>query len=257
MLVLSRRSDESIQFPNLGITIHVLSLSSRRARIGIEAPSEFAVVRGEISQRDRKSIMSRKSSGPSTKAYLSLREHLHDAAEILSKLHQAVEECDWPEAEPMVFSLFRQLRAMDEQVACLANGAAPPVRPAKKRALLVDDNENETKLLASYLRLKNLDVETASDGDQAIRKLSQQSLPDVIVLDMKMPRFDGPWTIGQLRSRPRYKEVPIFAVSGMEPEDYDVQIGPQGVNRWLRKPLNPQQLVDEICGEVEIATATV
>lgn len=241
MLVLSRRADESIEFPNLGITVRVLRLSPKQARIGIEAPPEFAVLRGELGPNSRKAAESRFP----VKTAKNLQKHLQDASSLLRDLHQATESTDWETAEPIIFSLFTELKAMDEQVAALSCGAESPVRRSK-RALLVDDNMNETKLLASYLRLKKIEVETASDGGDAVDYLNSHSIPDVVVLDMNMPRFDGPWTVRQLRSKPRYKEMKIFAVSGMEPGDCDVDVGPSGIDRWFPKPLNPEDLIHEI-----------
>ena len=140
---------------------------------------------------------------------------------------------------------------MDEQVAAFAgaNGAVPPARPGKKRALIVDDNLNETRLLASYLELKGIEVHTAHDGAEAINYLSAQVLLDAVLLDMQMPRFDGPWTVKEIRSRNRYDDLNIYAVSGMDPCDYNVALGPQGINHWFSKPLNPETLIDQLLSQ--------
>ena len=244
MLVLSRRADESIQFPNLGITVRVLRLSKSQARIGIEAPPEIAVARGELGPEALQSIESRFPK----QATHSLRKHLLDASTVLNKLHDAIESCDWQQAEPLVFSLFSDLKSMDERVAALSGGPVPAVSKTKK-ALLVDDNDNETRLLASYLRLKEIEVDTAKDGGDALTYLTCHAVPDVVVLDMNMPEYDGAWTVNRLRSMPRYDQLRIYAVSGMEPSDYDIELGPRGINQWFRKPLNPEELIEQISAE--------
>ena len=242
MLVLSRRADESIQFPNLGITIRVLRLSSKRARIGIEAPPEFAVIRGELSEVAQKTFENRVPQSTSR----CLQQHICEASDVLTKLYHTMESCDWQDSEPLVFALFNQLKAMDEQVANLSHGVGPTGQPTKKSALIVDDCENESRLLASYLRLKDICVETAKDGGDAITYLASNPIPDVIVLDMNMPRFDGSWTVREVRAQSKFDDTKIYAVSGMEPGDCDVEFGPNGIDRWFPKPLNPEELIDQI-----------
>lgn len=250
MLVLSRRADESIRFPNLGITIRVLRLSNSQARIGIESPPEIAVARGELGPEALESLQSRFPK----QATQSLRKHLHDASTVLNKLHFAIESCDWQQAEPLVFSLFSELKSMDERVLALGGRAVPAVNRSR-RVLLIDDNDNETRLLASYLRLKEIDVETARDGRDALDYLSRHAVPDVVVLDMNMPDHDGVWTLSRLRSMPQCDQMRIYAI-GMDPDSHDLEPGPRGINRWFRKPLNPEDLIEQIYTEAKLEEAS-
>jgi CheY-like chemotaxis protein len=63
---------------------------------------------------------------------------------------------------------------------------------------------------------------------------------------MKMPRFDGRKTVSAIRQNPDYRDLKIVAVTGMEPGEADVHIGPRGVDCWFRKPVDPAQLVSAI-----------
>ena len=251
MLVLSRRADETLVFPELGITVQVLRLSPHQVKLGIVAPPDIHVVRGEISG----SRVALGEQAEPNQVAGQLQLHLLAAAEVLQRLHASLETRRWEEAEPLVFELFKELKRMNDQVA-----AIPRVRsagPMRKRALIVDDNRNETRLLASYLRLKDFETETAENGAEAISFLSHHEIPDVVVLDMNMPKFDGRWTVNELRSNRRFDGLKIFAVSGIHPGEYGVQLGREGVDRWFRKPLNPDDLVHEILRGLEEGLAPV
>lgn len=247
MLILSRRADETLVFPNLGITVHILRITGGQVRIGVEAPPAVRVVRGELASETRTAIV-RQGDG---QAAAHMQMLLLDASLILQRLHMAAEAMQWQEAEPLVFSLFRLLKHLNDQVALMSALEPPAPGPSRKRALIVDDNHNETKLLASYLRLKQFEIETAANGAEAMAYLSSQAIPDVVVLDMNMPQFDGRWTVNELRSNRRFDGLKIFAVSGIHPNEYGVGIGREGVDRWFRKPLNPDELVDEIQRSLE------
>lgn len=240
MLVLSRKPDESIVFPHLGITVRILRASTNKVRIGVDAHPGIHVLRGELVES---------AAGlPNPLAADPLRSQLADAATTLQQLHQLREAREWDEMEPAILALFRQLQAIDQEMA-RRTGAAD-ARPPNRRALLVDDNKNETRLLASYLKLKEFDVETADNGADAVAYLARQPLPDVMVLDMNVPRFDGRWTVDEVRGDQRFDGLMIYAVSGIHPAEYGVEVGRQGVNRWFRKPLNPEELVREITQQV-------
>ena len=115
-----------------------------------------------------------------------------------------------------------------------------------RRALLVEDDANESELLAGFLRLSGFSVDTAADGCDALDYLAQHDQPDVVLLDMQMPRCDGRSTISAIRDNPQFQGLRVFAVSGKVPAELGVTVGPQGVDRWFRKPLNPQSLVREL-----------
>lgn len=268
MLVLSRRKEETLEFPGLGIKIQVLKCSSQQVRIGIEAPKEIAVLRGELSEhasvppaangvagspsRRAADGGSRKRSTPSDSGSVpsfspnlvsDLRSLVHDAAAKLNQLHALEEESAWGARESHVLGLFGQLKELDRRVAQL--DPAKPTDATPIRALIVDDNDNESRLLSSYLKVKGLQVTTACDGQAAITCLSEQT-PDVVLLDMTMPEFDGRWTIDRIRADSQMGDIKVFAVSGTDEANSDVKVGPSGVNGWFRKPVDPDHLIAEI-----------
>jgi len=132
----------------------------------------------------------------------------------------------------------------------LASGEKPKSKQPEKsgrRALVVEDNANERELLAGYLRLCGYEVDTVEDGIDAMLYLARHEIrPDVVLLDMQMPRMDGPNTIDAIRSNADYKDIKIFAVSGSERAAMGVQVGNDGVDQWFAKPLKPAEFAEQI-----------
>lgn len=111
--------------------------------------------------------------------------------------------------------------------------------------LLVEDNLNERELLAGYLRLSGYEVDTVEDGVAAVEFLNRQR-PNVVVMDMLMPRMNGSQTVQQIRSNPEWDDIPLLVVSGSQQADMQVPIGDRGVSRWFQKPLQPDDLVEHL-----------
>jgi CheY-like chemotaxis protein len=127
----------------------------------------------------------------------------------------------------------------------------PQPSPRRIQTLLVEDNPHESALLESYLRLSGLDVINASDGHEALDYLNTHEPPDAVLLDMRLPRCDGPTTVAAIRGNPTFSRLKIFAVSGAKPGEVNVPTGPTGVDGWFTKPLNPARLVDTLASLVD------
>jgi carbon storage regulator CsrA len=280
MLVLSRGRNDKVVFPTLGISVEILRVAGNKVRLGIEAPHEVPVHRHEISERiaaeneaDHGSrnqaiikmpgLLDEQSGAPDPQAtHQQLREmshairnRLNAAALGLHLLHRKLETDDLSDAEATIFKIFNELKAIETQME-----GSEPKRPQSAktagnehhhRALVVEDNDNERELLAGYLRVSGFDVDTAADGLQAMVRLTEQA-PDVVLLDMKMPRFDGRKTISAIRNNPDYRGLKLFAVTGAKPEDIKVDLGPNGVDRWFTKPVDPKSLLDALRDELHV-----
>lgn len=246
MLVLSRGPKDQIVFPNLGISVEILRVSRNRVRVGVEAPPDVKVLRGELSLALNSELHEESQAAHGPKINHRLRNRLNTAHialnlaqkqldaglndEALGTLHQAIRTFDTIDAE----LIEKSDKPMQSQ-----NASAP-------RALVVEDDVNECELLAGYLRLSGFDVDTADDGLKAMVYLSRHERPDIVLMDMHMPRFDGARAVRSIRENPDYRNLRVFAVTGSEPADLEVKIGPQGVDRWFHKPIDPQRLVDQI-----------
>jgi CheY-like chemotaxis protein len=136
----------------------------------------------------------------------------------------------------------------------LKSEAAPSSEPApgngRPRTLLVEDNANERQLMAGLLRASGFDVEVAGDGAEALGHLSGDFRPDVVLMDMMMPRCDGATAVRRIRSTPALEGLKIYAISGTSQTDLGLETGPRGVDRWYSKPLDPDMLVNELTREL-------
>jgi CheY-like chemotaxis protein len=80
-------------------------------------------------------------------------------------------------------------------------------------ALVIDDYDDTREMYAEVLRLEGFRVESASDGQEALKKVVEL-LPDIIIMDLYMPIMDGWETIRRLRADERTRRIPIIACTG-------------------------------------------
>ncbi|GHE09969.1 hypothetical protein GCM10010339_64170 [Streptomyces alanosinicus] len=107
--------------------------------------------------------------------------------------------------------------------------------------LVVDDNKVIRQLIRVNLELEGLEVVTAADGAECL-DVVHQVRPDVVTLDVVMPRLDGLRTAARLRSDPRTHHLPLAIVSACT--QYEVDTGLDvGVDAFLAKPFEPAELV--------------
>ncbi|MFE6173172.1 response regulator [Streptomyces sp. NPDC056464] len=112
---------------------------------------------------------------------------------------------------------------------------------ASGRVLVVDDNKVIRQLIRVNLELEGLEVVTAADGAECL-DVVHQVRPDVITLDVVMPRLDGLRTAARLRADPRTRDLPLAIVSACT--QYEVDGGLDiGVDAFLAKPFEPTELV--------------
>jgi carbon storage regulator CsrA len=251
MLVLSRGRNDKVVFPTLGISVEILRVAGNKVRLGIDAPQEVPVHRHEISDRiaaQGEPVIKLPAARDERAARLdhAVRNRLNAAALGLHMLHRKLEIDDLSDAEATIFKIFNELKAIETELEgpVAKERQTLPDPELHHRALVVEDNDNERELLAGYLRVSGFEVDTASDGLQAMVRLTEKNPPDVVLLDMRMPRFDGRKTISAIRNNPDYRGLKLFAVSGTRPEEMNVSLGPNGVDRWFTKPVDPQSLLD-------------
>ncbi|MGW0708897.1 response regulator [Streptomyces sp. NPDC002643] len=112
---------------------------------------------------------------------------------------------------------------------------------ASGRVLVVDDNKVIRQLIRVNLELEGFEVVTAADGAECL-DVVHQVCPDVITLDVVMPRLDGIRTAAHLRADPRTSRLPLVIVSACT--QYEVEAGLDvGVDAFLAKPFEPSELV--------------
>ncbi|MCF1648288.1 MULTISPECIES: response regulator [Streptomyces] len=112
---------------------------------------------------------------------------------------------------------------------------------ASGRVLVVDDNKVIRQLIRVNLELEGLEVVTAADGAECLDVVHHVQ-PDVVTLDVVMPRLDGIRTAARLRADPRTRDTPLAIVSACG--HHEIEAGLEvGVDAFLAKPFEPAELV--------------
>jgi len=123
-------------------------------------------------------------------------------------------------------------------------------------AMVVDDSITVRRVTQRLLERNGMRVLTARDGMDAVALL-QDNVPDVILLDIEMPRMDGYEVAAHVRNDPRLKEVPIIMVTSRVGEKHRARAIELGVDDYLGKPYQEAQLLDAITPLVERRRAAV
>ncbi|MBS0380449.1 MAG: Hpt domain-containing protein [Proteobacteria bacterium] len=117
-------------------------------------------------------------------------------------------------------------------------------------AMVVDDSITVRRVTQRLLERNGMRVITARDGMDAVALL-QDNIPDVILLDIEMPRMDGYEVAAHVRNDPRLKDVPIIMVTSRVGEKHRARAIELGVDDYLGKPYQEAQLLDAIAPLVE------
>jgi DNA-binding response OmpR family regulator len=110
------------------------------------------------------------------------------------------------------------------------------------RVLVVDDDEVIRRLIAVNLQLEGFEVETAVDGQDCLDKVTEID-PDVITLDVMMPRLDGWETAVQLRRSPDTAHIKVVLITARAQEDDKTHGNRVGADAYLTKPFDPNEMI--------------
>ncbi len=114
-----------------------------------------------------------------------------------------------------------------------------------KKILIVDDEPNIVMSLEYTFKKKGFQVFIARDGSEAL-ELLENNIPDVIVLDVMMPKVDGFQTIKKIKENNKLKETKVIFLSAKN-KTSDVEKGLQlGADKYLLKPFSVKKLVSEV-----------
>lgn len=119
-----------------------------------------------------------------------------------------------------------------------------PNRP-RPRILVVDDEPDLVRILEFGLKAAGYAVETAPDGQEGLKK-ARESKPDVILLDLMLPKLDGYKVCRLLKFDERYKHIPIVILSARTQEGDQTLAHEMGANRFLTKPYEFSEILEHI-----------
>jgi chemosensory pili system protein ChpA (sensor histidine kinase/response regulator) len=119
------------------------------------------------------------------------------------------------------------------------------VKQATTTVMVVDDSITVRKVTARVLTRQGMEVLSAKDGLDAVEKLHDR-VPDLMLLDIEMPRMDGYELATQIRNNPDWKHLPIIMISTRSTKKFREKAKEIGVNRYLSKPYEESELLNNI-----------
>jgi CheY-like chemotaxis protein len=113
------------------------------------------------------------------------------------------------------------------------------------RVLMAEDSAVNRELLREILELKGFEVDEAWDGEEALEKIGR-SRPDILLLDIGMPKLDGFGVIRRVRQDPSLADLPVLAVTAYAMRGDRERGLSAGFDGYLAKPVNPASLLAEM-----------
>ena len=121
-------------------------------------------------------------------------------------------------------------------------GLLKPDSKNRKNILLIEDTVEVIMMIKDYLETAGYDVTTAQDGIEGINQAGLIQ-PDLILMDIQMPRMDGIEATKRLRADPKFKDVPIIALTALAMQSDRNRCIEAGMNEYISKPVNLRALV--------------
>ncbi len=128
----------------------------------------------------------------------------------------------------------------------MADAPSPAISDAKMKALIVDDNAINRKVISGLVEEQDFEANTASSASEAIEILkSGQALPDIIFMDIEMPQMDGLTATKSIRSleKEELRNLPIVALTGNTGDDDVRNYKNAGMNDFVSKPVDVETLI--------------
>src|SRR5215213_8418446 len=124
---------------------------------------------------------------------------------------------------------------------CSGSSDATMGRDAPARILIVDDHEDNIELLRARLEARGYRIDTATDGEQAIARVEAQP-PDLILLDVMMPRIDGFEVVRRLKANTSLPFIPVILQTALDSTEHKVEGLDAGADDYITKPINFAEL---------------
>jgi CheY-like chemotaxis protein len=131
--------------------------------------------------------------------------------------------------------------------------------PSEKRVLVVDDEPDVRNFLSACIEDAGFNVETAGSGEEALAKI-EESLPDLMTIDMVMPGMSGVQLLRKLRKIKDCSGIPVIVITAHAKDEFgneDIKkfrafTSGQGPKHILEKPITPNSIVKAICDILKV-----
>ncbi len=114
-----------------------------------------------------------------------------------------------------------------------------------RKILIVEDNEDNRELAVKVLRNKGFETVTAVDGEEAIEKAVSEK-PDLILLDISLPKLDGYEVAKRLKNMEGFKDIPIVAFTAHAMKGDREKVIVAGFEGYISKPINIREFPDQV-----------
>lgn len=114
-----------------------------------------------------------------------------------------------------------------------------------EKILVVDDEPDLLELVRDTLEMAGYTVITASDGEEGLKSITEES-PDLVILDIKMPKIDGMEVLERVRKNPLLNELPIIMLTSLKGEGIIREAKEVGANDYIVKPFNQIDLLNRV-----------
>jgi two-component system cell cycle response regulator DivK len=129
-----------------------------------------------------------------------------------------------------------------------ASTATPAIANAtvvNRRILVVEDHEDNRRILRDLLTSRGYDLVEAEDGEQALA-VAEDRRPDLILMDVQLPRLDGYEVTRRLKANPALRAIPIIVVTSYALSGDESKARAAGCNAYVSKPFSTRQLLAKI-----------
>jgi len=114
-----------------------------------------------------------------------------------------------------------------------------------KRILFIEDEDDQVMLIQTRLEANGFDVSSAGDGEEGLKKVYEIN-PDLIILDLFIPKISGYEVCKQLKADPKTKHIPIIVLTASGERDLEERCRVVGADEMYRKPYDSKELVKRI-----------
>lgn len=114
-----------------------------------------------------------------------------------------------------------------------------------KKILVVDDKLEVVELVTATLQGEDYQIINASDGEEALEKIGKEK-PDLVLLDVIMPKMDGLAVLSEVKKDPKTKEIPIIMLTAKGQKSDEKKGIELGAEDYITKPFSPSHLLHKI-----------
>jgi len=114
-----------------------------------------------------------------------------------------------------------------------------------KKILIVDDNQDSRELVAKVLKNKGYQTTEAADGEEALERAVSEK-PDLILLDISIPKIDGYEVARRLKSQEEFRDVPIIALTAHAMKGNREKVIVEGFEGYISKPIDVRKFPEQV-----------